>query len=191
LLPYELRVLKSLGYAVFEGEAYDLNFLGIRGLGRDQTASPQDDQFLMIYKNEQGFWQTEHWSGTTDPTSYYLGTPINVDGTAILCEGQHRGMWSLGLHRGVPALVQVGVVKVYRDKDRDTILDMDPKTVDTGLFGINFHGGTGSRASAGCQVTPTWSPVARARQLLELQTKHGHGSTLSYTLVRREQLYFK
>lgn len=191
MIPQELQRLKTLGYKVFEAGPYDLNFIGVRGPGRDQHGNPMDDTFLMFYKDEQGVWKKEWFMGTTDPMSFYLGTPMNVDGTAIMCEGQHRGLWKLGLHKGREALKQSGPVKVYRDKDRDMILDMDPQNTQTGQYAINFHGPGGNLAyaSAGCQVATDWKHVARVRELLALQTKHGFGDSITYTLVKKEDLY--
>jgi len=49
-------------------------------------------------------------------------------------------------------------VKVYRDNDKDEILDMTPDTIQAGLFGINIHRASVDhrpnrvgRWSAGCQ----------------------------------------
>jgi len=188
-LPYELQKLKQLGYRVFEGQPYDLNMIGIRSPNRDQRANPFDDVIMIWYKDPLGTWICESWAATTDPMSHYLTSPMNPDGTAIMCEGQHRGLWKLGLHRGKPALVQAAPVKVYRDKDKDTIVEMDPASSQIGMFAINFHGGTGPYASAGCQVVPDWKYVDRVRELLELQNRHGYGESVTYTLVRCEDMY--
>lgn len=94
---------------------------------------------------------------TTDPGIYYLREPISIKGTAILMEGAHRGIWSFGLHKGrYRALVQVNSCCVYRDANKDDIINMNTNTRDCGFFGINLHHGYNSyrvgKNSAGCQV---------------------------------------
>ena len=82
---------------------------------------------------------------------------MNVAGTAIMKEGQYRGAYKIGKHRGkYDALVQTGGrVTVWRDNNRDSTLDMaDPSE---GYFGINIHKAGAFSAnvdkwSAGCQV---------------------------------------
>ncbi len=56
-------------------------------------------------------------------------------------------------------MTQVKPVTVYRDNDKDMDWDMDDKSVDTGLFGINIHRAHSkvevmdvNKFSAGCQV---------------------------------------
>jgi len=85
---------------------------------------------------------------------------MNVEGTAILKEGQHRGAWKLGKHKGYEALVQRKEVTVIRDGNKDGILDLDSGYEETGFFGINHHRANAKNEStqvdkwsAGCQVT--------------------------------------
>jgi len=82
-----------------------------------------------------------------------------VTGTAILKPGQYRRSEAIGKHRGpYDALTQVRPVSVFRDPNRDEVLD-DGGFEETGLFGINIHRANPSResvqvdkCSAGCQV---------------------------------------
>lgn len=194
MIPYELQKLQKLGYKVFTGEPYDLNFIGVRTSNKNQASSPMDDYFIIIYKDLLGSWVSESFPGTTDPTLQYLQNPINTSGTAIVVEGQYSGLWQLGLHHGTrPALVQVGSIKVYRDSNKNQTLDINPASIQTGQFAINFHNVSGSLnfSSAGCQVVEKQQWVDRIRTLLSLQAKHGHGSKLSYTLVKEEDLFSK
>lgn len=191
MLPYELTRLQKLGFPVFTG-TYNLNFVGVRTSNVDQTTSPKDDYFMMIYQDTSGAWITESFPGTTDPTAAYLKNPINPKGTAILVDGKnYPKLWVQGLHgpSKKPALVQHSTCSVYRDGNRNLILDFDPSTIDVGLFGINFHQATGSYSSAGCQTVEKQEWVDRVRALVDAQIKAGYGETLSYTLVKEHDLY--
>ena len=70
-------------------------------------------------------WEHYRWPITTDPGLYWLENPMNVDGTAILAPGQYRGAYRIGKHRDdYQAVVQTGgEVAVYRDDDRNALLD--------------------------------------------------------------------
>jgi len=114
---------------------------------------------------------------------------LNVSGTAILVPGQYRGVYKIGKHRGqYEALVQLGGrVKVYRDRNKDEVLDMNPDTADEGYFGINIHkAGTQStevnKWSAGCQV---FANEYDFRQFMNLVKRSAElwGETFTYTLV--------
>ena len=81
-------------------------------------------------------------------------------GTAIVKEGQYKGLWKTGLHKGrYFALVQKNPVTVIRDYNQDDRIDLASGREETGMFGINHHR-TGSvesfkvhKWSAGCLVT--------------------------------------
>ena len=95
---------------------------------------------------------------TTDPGLYWLKHGREA-GTAILKPGQYSA-WKLGKHKGqYPALVQhMDKVTIYRDRNKDHILDMHPDDDhESGYYGINIHkSGFYSenigQYSAGCQV---------------------------------------
>jgi hypothetical protein len=86
--------------------------------------------------------------------------PMNKNGCAILVPEQYRSTYKLDLHRGkYLALCQRKDVQVYRDNNKDYNYDYDPKTIQTGMFGINIHRASAYRElenvganSAGCQV---------------------------------------
>ena len=84
-----------------------------------------------------------------------------------------------------------GKLKVWRDNNRDKILDHDPETVDEGWFGINIHRSKNGEASyvgsysAGCQVFKNstdfklfMNTVKRSRDL--------YGNNFSYTLLQEK-----
>jgi len=188
-MPIVLQMMEDLGYAVFKGENYDLNLFGIRA--PIDKAGDFNDIIGCCYR-VKGDWKTEIWPATTDPTKHWLKNPMKNTGCAILKPGQYRGAWKLALHRGqYEALCQrTGVkVKVYRDKDRDEVLDYDTETVEEGLFGINIHTGGGQKASAGCQVIPSKESFARLMSLCHKQEDVNGYKTFSYTLLTWQELF--
>lgn len=156
-----IQALTVKGYAIFENDSkpFNINYVGIR----DEDGVGQFNDLLVMFWKYKGAWSSFARMGTTDPGLYYLKNPLNVDGTAILKEGQMRGAFMMGYHQGKqdhPALVQKKAVTVIRDANRDDILDINNGVEDTGFFGINHHRalkkgevGKVGRFSAGCQVT--------------------------------------
>jgi len=104
-------------------------------------------------------WVIDVFVGTTDPSKDNLVSPINKNGTAILKEGQYKGMFRSGKHHNdYEAFVQNRPCIVYRDNNKDGLLDYNGKQ-ETGMFGINFHKASKWKIvdliglySAGCQV---------------------------------------
>lgn len=197
-LPPVLQRCADLGYVVFTRGDYNLNIVGIRTA--DLRSNEFNDWITCTHK-VNGEWVHKRWAATTDPGVYWRENPGRTAGTAILCPDQHRGCWKLGLHRGsYEALVQrarggpnAGKVKVFRDANKDAILDMDPESIQLGRFGINIHrsstraGGSElvDRWSAGCQVFKE-AGANGFEELINLchkQVKAGHGETFSYTLL--------
>lgn len=97
------------------------------------------------------------WQATTEPGYYYdRDHPINLKGAARIKFGQYKA-WQVGKHRQTQvALVQCADVTVHRDLNRD--MQRTGDAPETGLFGINQHGGYDlpaddiGKASAGCLV---------------------------------------
>ena len=185
-LPPILQAVQSKGYKVFTDGDYNLNITGIRS--PERVANAFDDRLCVTYKLND-MWNTETFEITTDPGSPYLLKPINNYGCAILAPGQWRGCYSIGKHRGqYLALVQSGKVKVFRDNDRDNILDMDPETIQEGYFGINIHKRSGESdtvngASAGCQVFRYEHEFNRMMYLAQKQVSERGWRTFTYTLL--------
>lgn len=188
--PQLLDRMEALGHKVFEDGDYNLNIIGVRK--KDGTPNQFDDWLCVVYK-ENGEWLIKTWGITTDPGTFWLGHPMKVNGTAILVPGQYRGSHKLGKHQGrYPALCQCKPVKVYRDSNMDEVHDMDPDTIEEGIFGINIHkAGLAStevnKWSAGCQV------FARSNNFddfMALCNKAAEtwGDTFTYTLLREEDL---
>lgn len=153
-----IRAMTLKGYKVFESDTkpLNLNYIGIR----DTSGVNKFNDYLVLFWKYKGQWSSFYRPATTDPGTYWLNNPMNVEGTAILKEGQHRGAWKLGKHKGYEALVQRKEVTVIRDGNKDGILDLDSGYEETGFFGINHHRANAKNEStqvdkwsAGCQVT--------------------------------------
>tara|TARA_R110000824_G_scaffold99093_2_gene236144 strand:- start:7717 stop:8286 length:570 start_codon:yes stop_codon:yes gene_type:complete len=185
--PYLLDAVSEIGHAVFESGLYNLNIIGIRS--KNHQPNKFDDRLCVVYKDEQG-WITRTWKITTEPGKYWLENPGNVSGTAILVPGQYRNAYKIGKHRGkYDALTQQnGVVKVYRDDNRDDIIDAEVGTEEKGYFGINIHK-AGQRStqidkwSAGCQVFAFADDFDDFMSICRKQTSARGWRTFTYTLV--------
>lgn len=193
--PEILDRVKAKGHAVFDRGAYNLNIIGVRS--RERRCNEYDDRIHCVYRDDAMRWVEHVWPATTDPGLFWLREPANVDGTAIMVAGQYRGVYAIGLHAGMyKALVQRhGPVKVYRDRNRDDFLDLDPRTIQEGYFGINIHNSGQSRFrrpgekqvgkwSAGCQVFADPMDFARFMELCAVQAAKGKGwDRFTYTLL--------
>lgn len=111
------RILRSKGYKFFDdGRPRNVNIVGIRS--DNHRAGKFDDTILVAQRNSRKEWEVYSYRVTTDPGSYYLKNPLNVEGTAILVPDQYRSTYLIGKHKGYKALVQQkGAVKVWRDSD--------------------------------------------------------------------------
>lgn len=196
-----IDTMRGLNYRVFDGRDrsgrernYDLNIFGVRSTSARPGAF--DDWIGVFWMNwDIGTWEFHVWQGTTDPGTYWLNRPLNVSGTAILVEGQYQSTYQIGLHRNkYEALIQCKPVRVYRDDDRDEILDMMPDTVQRGLFGINIHRASADfrvtkvgKWSAGCQVIADPRDFAQFMDLCAL-AEDEWGPTFTYTLLTQVQV---
>jgi hypothetical protein len=102
-----------------------------------------------------------NWSATTEPGKDFTDRPLNPDGAARIAFGQYKA-WRIGVHNaskpsGHEALVQVDIVRVHRDLNKDFKRDGDA-VFEGSNFGINQHMGFDhpedniGTASAGCLV---------------------------------------
>jgi hypothetical protein len=145
------------GYQFFEKGEYNLNIFSIRS--KNGRVNKFDDLIYCAYIDKYGHWRLHQWACTTDPGTFWLKNPSRVEGTAILAPGQYRGVYKIDKHGGkYEALCQrLGDVKVYRDGNKDNIIDISSDSVMNGVFGINIHkSGSDSenvdKWSAGCTV---------------------------------------
>ena len=189
MIPDILQRAEREGYTVFKTGAYNLNLIGVRS--PQTTANDFDDTMYCVYRDSSEKWIELSFPITTDPGKYWLLNPGRVSGTAILVSGQYRGTWKLGLHRGkYEALVQTGgKVEVYRDADKDDILEHDPEDIEQGYFGINIHRASSVRTSsdvdrwsAGCQVFANPNDYRLFIELCKISADI-YGDSFSYTLL--------
>ena len=190
---YVKQVLESKGYAFFTNGVYNLNIIGIRN--PNLVANSFDDTMVVIYKIG-GEWITKVYAITTDAGTYWLKNPMSNKGTAILVPNQYRGVYSIDLHNNkYLALCQRnGKVEVYRDNDKDLILDMDSTKIEKGMFGINIHRSNPfseslkvDKFSAGCQV---FKRVKDFNEFMEIcqKSKALWSNSFTYTLIKESDL---
>lgn len=166
---------------------FELNIVGVRS--KNRVANSFDDTIHVFYLDGNANWQIHSFAATTDPGTHWLQQPLNASGTAILKPAQYLGAYQLGMHRGkYLALVQRKPVTVFRDSNRNNVLDMGAKQ-ETGMFGINIHHacehGTTKAVdahSAGCQVFANADDFAKFIRLCENQ-KAKYGNSFTYTLL--------
>ncbi len=160
-----LRYMHRKGYWIARSPNM-YNIVYVEGANAD--GRPNADRFdewndrrLVIRINQPG-GQPEmvvNDQATTEPGRYYTQYPLNPNGAARIAFGQYKA-WRVGLHSGwQPALVQRGLVRLHRDKNKNGFRDnADP--IDIGdHFGINHHStqpnfssASIGRYSAGCLV---------------------------------------
>lgn len=169
-----MNFVKKNGGLVFDTPYY-LNLFAVRDESNVNKFNDtlvvywyDDKKVIHYYSPKQGF--------TTDPGYKSLTNLANKKGCAILKEGWYRRLWVKGLHQGkYSALVQANSCTVYRDADKDKVLDMNPSKTDTGIFGINMHRANEKAVStnvenwsAGCQV---WASPGEFSYFMQLVNK--------------------
>jgi len=182
---------------------YNCFLFGVRNQNRNQSSDAFDDLIGVIYPFERKL-NMELFEATTDPSVTELVKPTFTEaqrnGTAIIAEGQYRGVYQIG-HHGVGswrhrALVQVRPIKIYRDSNRDQTLDLEPERTTEGLYGVNLHMAHPRAViqriqgySAGCQVIQDPADYQRLMYILGMQQvtfaqmQLRGGDRFSYTLM--------
>jgi hypothetical protein len=187
---------------------YNCFVFGVRSVNREHSADAFDDIIGVIYPLS-GVLRMELFAATTDPSARELIKPSFPEaqrgGTAILVEGQYRGAYQLGTHGAGTwrhqALVQVRPLKIYRDANRDEILNLNPAQITEGNYGINIHMAHPtvplkriSGYSAGCQVVQDPPEYQRFMFLCGKQREEINklqrlgGDRFSYTLILEQWL---
>ena len=181
--PAIVRRCEALGHPMHtDGQ---VNLIGVRSANRQAGAF---DDWIHLAWAEDGAFSLRRYAITTDP-----GVPWLEDGpdrgTAILAPGSWP-VYKFDLHQGrvgYRTLCQrAGTVKVYRDATGDSTLDMDPKKITEGWYGINIHhAGEDStlvgRWSAGCQVFRRKADWAEAMDICEARIPAD--GIFTYTLI--------
>tara|TARA_R100001594_G_scaffold53228_1_gene86892 strand:- start:74 stop:649 length:576 start_codon:yes stop_codon:yes gene_type:complete len=189
MVPVLLRLVGKRGHKVFTRGDYNLNIVGVRNL--DSTQSNDFDDLITVTYKVSGKWITKSWTATTDPGTHYLHNPMRVEGTAILCPGQYRSVYKIdghGVTRYEALCQRNGKVKVYRDSNKDDVLDYDSPTTE-GYYGINIHRAHKYREvsdvnkySAGCQVFADPADFAEFMALVH-KSAEIYGNSFTYTLI--------
>ena len=192
MIPLLLQKAQAKGYRIFIAGNWNVNIIAIRHKGKPNTF---DDTIALVYKDDTGTWVTREFGCTTDPGTYWLNNPGRTEGTAVLAPGQYRGTHMVDKHRGkYDALCQrLGKVKVYRDADKDGVIDWD-KFDDSvaGMYGINIHkAGSNSTSvdkwSAGCTVIQDSHDFEVFMKIIKRSAQEW-GNKFTYTLLEREDV---
>lgn len=194
-----IEVLKSKDYKVYDTPSIEWN-VNIVGIRNKNLIPDKFDDTLVVFHHFLDNWFSYYYPITTDPSIHYLKNPTNSKGTAILLEGQYRGKYLIRKHNGTYyALCQgqneaTDKVSVYRDGNRNGSLELQPETIEEGIFGINIHKGPkngtwGSdnheRYSAGCQV---FADSRHFKEFMQI-VRHGEkafGNKFTYTLLNEK-----
>ena len=188
------EIFNKKGYKFFENGNYNLNIIGVRC--ENTTPNSFDDYLMCIYKvNNQWVWK--EYIITTDAGLYWLENPmVSEKGCALLVPNQYRGAYKLDKHKGqYTALCQRNAkVDVYRDNDRDRVLDYNESTIDSGYFGINIHRSHPNKVidnvgkySAGCQVFQNPKEFDEFIKICKKQEEI-YSNSFSYTLLKIKDL---
>ena len=192
-IKYLQQIIEDMGYAFFTKGNYNVNIIGIRN--PNLVANSFDDTMICAYKISDQ-WVLKEWQITTDAGKYWLQHPMNSKGCALLVPNQYRGVYKIDKHLGkYYALCQRnGEVEVYRDDNKDQILDFDNATKQWGMFGINIHRSNPyneskrvDKWSAGCQV---FKKVDDFNEFMTIcnKAREEWGNSFTYTLIKEEDL---
>ena len=187
--------MNKKGYTFFDGnKQLNVNLIGVR---RDNPGTNEFDDFLvMIYRDKKLKEVCEVFPVTTDPGEYWLENPMNPKGTAVLVPGQYRGTWQLGKHQNnYEALVQRKEVKVWRDNNKDKVIDYKSfHTISEGYFGINIHRSNPydksylvNKWSAGCQVFQSVDDFSEFMKICK-KSANLYGNSFTYTLLTEQEI---
>jgi hypothetical protein len=192
MLQQIINTLSKKGYLV-NTRPLELNIVGIRNINAKPNSF--DDTINIFYKREDGNWIINTFKATTDPGTYWLKKLMNPAGTAILKPGQYKDSHRVGVHRGkYQALVQQNPVTVWRDANKNEVIDYNSASEQTGIFGINIHRASVKGItkfvndhSAGCQVL---SDVNDFNLMMQLAKRHKdyYGNNFTYTLLTETEL---
>lgn len=186
------EIFDNKGYAFFNKGVYNLNIIGVRHKGNKVT-NRFDDYLVVIYNTDKEKNIKRIFQCTTLPGKKAMEHPTAIKGTAILKEGQYRGAYKIGYHKGkYKALCQRKPLSVYRDNNKDNIYDLNPLFIDKGVFGINIHkAGDNSTLvdgwSYGCQVLAKALDFNAFMRLVE-RSASIYDNSFTYTLINEEDL---
>ena len=131
------------------------------GVPNDNRPNVFNDRRLVLTVEDGVPAEAGNWTATTEPGKDFTENPLNPSGAARIAFGQFKS-WRVGVHNaskpsGHEALVQVDVIRVHRDLNKDFKRDGDA-VFEGSNFGVNQHMGfdraedSVGPASAGCLV---------------------------------------
>lgn len=180
------------GYKYFENGDFNVNIIGIRNSAPGKKVTNVFDDWLSISYKENGEWKCFVYAATTDPGKAPMLLGNNGKGTARVVPGQYPGSHMIGLHQGkYEALRQKGLLKLYRDADKDLEYD-ENNIVDSTGDGINIHkSGQDStwidHWSHGCQVFKRVKDFDAFMKIVKQAAKI-HGNSFTYTLIESKDI---
>lgn len=158
-------IAKKNKFVIFEDNSKDFNL----NIWFSRSLKIEEDKFkdicIIFWKGLDNKWEVRLFKFNTNPGIFWLKTPQNPDGTAIIYPGQYRSTHKIDIHRkGSSSAHQAlchrkGIIKVIRDNNKDEVLDLDGRVYTNGL-GINIHRptlyteqtGKVDKSSAGCLI---------------------------------------
>jgi len=192
---YTKNIYENMKYSFFDKGNYNLNIFGIRK--NETKPNSFDDLICLAYKVDDKEYM-KIYQATTDPGTYWLKNPSNVNGTAILVPGQYKKAFKIGYHQGkYEALKQNTKFKVYRDNDRNNVLNFSAPIYEGSSFGINIHRATANdgqksvqvdKWSAGCQVIAAKDDFDEFMNIIRKSAKL-YGDVFTYTLFTEQQFF--
>lgn len=177
-----IRRMEVRGYKIFRRPG-EKNIVYVEGgnedgsLNKDEPNQFNDLRIVFAFDGKLPIIEGI-WDATTEPGYHYTDNPMNLAGAARIAFDQYTA-WAVGIHGNSEpheALVQVGLVKVYRDYNRDMIRTGDD--IDEGIFGINQHWGYDmpiddiGLSSAGCLVGRTRNGHKKFMQLVKSDPRY-------------------
>jgi hypothetical protein len=184
--------VKAKGYKYFENGDFNVNLIGIRNSAPGKKVTNMFDDWLSIAYKENGVWKFFIYDATTDPGKAPMLEGNKGRGTARVVPGQYAGSHMIGLHQGkYEALRQKGLIKLFRDADKDMEYDED-NIVDSTGDGINIHkSGQDStwidHWSHGCQVFKRVKDFDAFMKIVKHAAKL-HGNSFTYTLIESKDI---
>jgi len=178
------KVYSEKGYKFFKGEL-SVNVFGIRC----QTGTNNWDDIIGVSWYENGELQLLTFDATTDPGTHWLKNPMRKSGCAIMVEGQYRGAYMVGPHgrSRYEACRQAKPIPVYRDNNKDSNHDLNPDTIEKGLFYTNIHHGWSSKYvnknSAGCMVIKSKAKFEKQFMPIIKKSCKKYGKHFTFTLL--------
>lgn len=192
-----LASFRAKAYSVIENPYYP-NLFGIR---KDTNEPNRFDDFVgALFKDNKGNWCSYVYNATTDPGTYYLQNPMNVNGTAIVIPKQYIGCYKIGTHTGYKAYQQCAPMEYVRDTNKNKVLDFLYRVAGFKTYkeiaATNLHHANKSAVSqivekwsAGCQVVASPTEYECLLELgVNFDIKTGVKNKFNYALFEEKEI---